>query len=83
MIDTVVREIRLIVGNQRDDVAAGNVRRADDGDFVPGNRRIEANVLDEAAWNGTANGDAVEHPRQREIVDVARLAGDLGPAFLA
>ena len=32
---------------------------------------------------GTADRDAVQHARHRQVVDVARLAGDFRAAFLA
>ena len=44
---------------------------------------LEVDVADESARRGAADGRAVQHPGQREVVDVSRLAGDFSPPFLA
>ena len=81
VIDPGVGEVRLIVGDQRDDVLAGNVAGANDGELVPRKRGIEANLADRAARDRAPDGRAVQHPGQRQVVDVAGLARDLGAPF--
>ena len=83
VVDGLAREVGLIVDDQRDDVRAGNVGGGDDDELVPGHARLELDAADDAARRLAAHGDAVQHPWQRQVVDVARLAGDLAAAFLA
>ena len=83
MIDDVGGEVRLIVDDQLHAVLAGDVGRGDDDEFVPGDGGIEGDALDAAARDGTPDRDAVQHPRRRHVVDVERLADDLGAPFLA
>ena len=44
---------------------------------------IEVDAEDAAARDLAADGHAVQHARQRDVVDVARLAGDLGAPLAA
>ena len=81
MIDAIARQARLVVEDQSDAVGAGNVARRDDDEFRPRDDRIEGYPFDESAWSAAANRGAVEHPRQREIIDVLRRAGDLRASF--
>ena len=83
MVDGLAREVWLIVDDERDHVRAGDVVGSDDDEFVPGHARLEIDVADDAARRRAADGEAVQHAGQRQIVDVARLAGDLAAAFLA
>ena len=76
-------EVRLIVGDERHDVGAGDVAGGDDRDRVPGNARAVSDVANHAPRRRAAHRDAVEHAGQPQIVDVARLAGDLRASFLA
>ena len=84
VIDDVGGEIRLIVDDELDAVLARDVGRGDDDELVPGDGGIErdADVM-RPRGDRAAHGDAVQHPCRRQIVDVERLAGDLGAAFLA
>jgi hypothetical protein len=52
-------EVWLIVDDQFDAVEAGDVRRRDDGELVPGNGRIEADALDAAARDRAAHCHAM------------------------
>ena len=83
MVDGLAREVGLIVDDQRDDVRAGNVGGRDDDELVPGHARLELDAADDAARRLAADGDAVQHPRQHQVVDVARLTGDLAAALFA
>ena len=59
MIDDVVREIGLVVEDQRDAVLAGNVGCGDDRELVPGNGRIEVDAEDAPARHVAADRRAV------------------------
>ena len=83
MVDGLAREVGLIVDDQRDDVRAGNVGGRDDDELVPGHARLELDAADDAARRLAPDGDAVQHPRQHQVVDVARLTGDLAAALFA
>jgi hypothetical protein len=83
MVDVSVGEVRLVVRDERDDVAPRHVSRGDDGDLIPGDGGIEVDLVEDAARDGAADRRAVQHAGQRQIVDVPRLAGDLGSPFLA
>ena len=83
MIDLLEGEIRLVVGDQLDAVAAGNVGRGDDDVVGPVDPGVEADGGDAAARNGAAHGDAVQHARLPHVVHVERLPGHLGAPFLA
>ncbi len=83
MVHAIVREVRLIVDDERDAIDARNVGRRDDREARTGTGRAEVDAPDVAARRGTSDSDPVQHPRQREIVHVARLAGDLRTAFPA
>ena len=61
----------------------GNVGGGDDGELVPGDGRIEVDAEDAPARDLAAHRRAVEHAGQREVVDVARLPGDLVAPFTA
>src|SRR5438132_12761719 len=74
-------QARLIVVYQRDDVAAGNVAMIHDREA--GSVEIEANRGDLSARNGGSDRAAVEQAGERQVVDVAGLAGDLRRALLA
>ncbi len=76
MIDEAVREIWLIVQDQGDVVCARDVFSGDDDKLVPGNVAFEGDVRDLSARDWTANRCAVKHLRERQIIDVQRLAGD-------
>ena len=46
-------------------------------------RRVEGDPANPAARHRASNRDAMQNPGRRDVVDVQRLTGDLGPAFLA
>ena len=79
--DRALREARLIVLDQRDDVAARNVAVVDDGEA--GGVEVEADVRDLAGRDGRSDRARVQEIRETEVVDVPRRAGDLLDAFLA
>ena len=78
--DLALGEARLVVLDQRDDVAArgcrGSPRRRSP-------RRANANLADLPARDRRAHGAAVEHAGEGEVVDVARAPGDLRGSLLA
>ena len=78
MVDAIGGQARLVVDDERDAIDAGNVSGGDDDEVGPGDARLELDALDEAAGHGAADRGAKEHPRQHEVVDVLRPAGDLG-----
>ena len=79
----LVGEKRLVVKDQGDVIAAGDVLRGDDGEFVPGDAGFECDAANDATSRGVANGRAVDHAGEVEIVDVLRLAGDFARALFA
>ena len=83
MIDDAGGEVRLIVDDQLHEISARDVGGGDDDELVPGDGGIEADVLDPPARDRTSDGDAMQHPRRRHIVDVQSLPGDLGAPFFA
>ena len=83
VVHDAVRQARLIVQNEHDAVRRRHVLRGDDGELVPGKSLSEVDVLDPAARSRTSDGDAVQHARQRDVVDVLGVAGNFGAAFLA
>src|SRR5262249_14549622 len=74
------RQARLVVVDERHDVAARDVAMVDDGEAggVEGERAAD----DLAAWNRRADRPRVEQAGERQVVDVARGAGDFLGAFL-
>ena len=77
MVDAIVGEVGLIVEDERDAVAAGDVRRRDDGDRAPVDLGTVLDAADPAARRRAPDRHAMQHPRQRHVIDVVRLAGDL------
>ncbi len=75
MIDHSVRQAGLVVHDERNYIAAGNVFGGDDGELVPRDALAELDGFNRAAGNGTAHRGAKNHARQREIVNIASLAG--------
>ncbi len=73
--DHVLGQARLIVDDERDDVAAGDVAVIDDGEA----RRVEQRVdgADAAAGDRRPDRPPVQHAREDEVVDVLRRPGDL------
>ena len=71
----------LVVLDQRDDVAPGDVAVVDDREA----RGVEskANVAHRAASDRGAHGAAVEHAGQDDVVRVLRAAGGLAESVLA
>jgi hypothetical protein len=81
MKDVVLGQTRLIVVDQRNDVAPGNVAEIDDGEA--GGVEGEADVGQASARDGGADRRAVQHAGKRQIVDVLGRAGDLGVRIFA
>ena len=81
VIDLVLGQARLIVVDERDDVAAGDVAIIDDGETGRGRSRGE---WGRARPRGIVERmvRAVEHARERQVVDVFRGAGDFGVGVL-
>src|SRR3984893_14623483 len=83
MIHDLVGKTRLIIGDQSNDIFAGDVLRGDDNEFVPGDARPKCNFPDLTAWNLTADRRAVKHVRELHIVDVPRVSRNFVPSFFA
>ena len=83
MIDSAIRQARLVVANESDAILAGNVFGGDDCKFAPVELRIKTDLLDFAARNLAADGRPVKHPGQSHIIDVSRCARYFVAAFLA
>ena len=82
MIYNAVGEAGLIVDDQRDAILVGNVFRGDDGEFIPRDAIAEMDAANPAARDRAANCRAVQHVRERDVVDVARAARHLLAALL-
>ena len=74
---------RLIVLNERDVVVSGDVAIVDDYDARPVECGIHRDRFDSSSWNRTANRFSVEHAVKRDVINVARGARELIPAFFA
>ena len=61
VIDDAISEARLIIDNERDAIAPGNIFRADYNIFVPVDTGSETDFANCSARNLAANGCAVEH----------------------
>jgi hypothetical protein len=83
MIDAIVRQVRLVIENQRNPIAAGNIARGDDREIGSRARGPEIDPLDVPARHRAAHGRAIQHAGKREIVDVPRLPGNLRAALEA
>src|ERR1700730_9487503 len=81
MVDHSIRQTRLIVGDQRNDIFPGDIFRRYDHKLVPGGSRAKRDFPDPAPRNLAANGRTIEHGRQGHIIDVLRLSGDLVTSF--
>ena len=80
MVHDVLGEAWLVVENQDEPVRRRHILRGHDSDLLPGNAVAESNlsILPERM---ASHRDAMQHARQRHIVDVPRRAGDLGASF--
>jgi hypothetical protein len=83
MVDHPVRETRLIVDDQRNDVFAGDVFGSNDNKFIPGDARTEGDLPDLAAWNLAANRRTIKHSGESHVVDVLGFPGNFIVPFLA
>src|SRR5271165_4196998 len=83
MIYKLVGETWLIFDQECDAVFAGNVFCSDDGELIPRNSFIKADAKNLSARDAASHGDAVNHFRKSQVVDIARASGDLFAAFLA
>ena len=79
--DLALDQAGLVVGDERDDVAARDVAMVHDGEA----RRAEssAHAGQAAAGDGRADRPGVEHAGKAEIVGVAGLTGRLADSILA
>ena len=83
VIDDAVGQARLIFDEQGDAVFSGDVFGGYDREFRPGDDRVEMDRADAASRCGRSDGRAVQHFREREIVDIDGAAGDFLAAFFA
>src|SRR5262245_33339861 len=77
MIDDAISEARLVIKDQRDDVATRNVLRRNDDIFAPLNSASKCYLSNFSAGDLAADSCAVQHSGQRHIVDITRTASDL------
>src|SRR5690606_16317284 len=49
----------------------------------PGDAVLILDASNDAAWNGAAHGDAVQHAGQRQVIDITCESGDLRDALPA
>ena len=73
----------MVFGEVDDGVFAGDVGGGDDGELVPVDGGVEGDGGDAAAGDGGADGGAVPHAGEGDVVDVLGAAENLGRAFLA
>ena len=73
----------MVFGEVDDAVFAGDVGGGDDGELVPGDGGVVVDGEDAAAGDGAADGGAVPHAGEGDVVDVLGAAQDLGEAFFA
>ncbi len=78
--DRPLGQARLVLLDERDDVASGNVACVDDGEA--GGVEVEGDVGDVARGNRRANRPRVQQIGEREVVDIAGRAGHLVAAVL-
>src|ERR1700685_2664819 len=83
MVDQIARQARLIVSDERDAIFPGNILRRYDYKLLPGDAGAERDLLDSAAGNLAANRRAIDHIRQKHIVDVLSFSGYFVAALLA
>jgi hypothetical protein len=79
--DRAPREARLVVVDERDDVASGDVVEIDNRKAVRVER--EGDVGDRSCRDRRPDRARVEQVRKRQVVDISRRARYLVPAFLA
>src|SRR3954465_4950177 len=81
MPDALASEARLIVLDQGDDIAARHVAVIRNREAAGVEVEVDARNL--STRNRGANGAGVKQSGKREVVDIARRAGDLLDAFFA
>jgi len=79
--DRALGQARLVVVDQRDDVASGDVVEVDDREPVRVERK--GDVGNRARRDRRANRARVEQAGKRQVVDVSRGTRNLVSAFLA
>ncbi len=83
MIDHAIGQAGLVIHDERNDIAAGNIFGRDNGELMPGDTFTESDRFNRSAGDGAAHRGAKDHARQREIVNVAGLPGYFGRALFA
>src|SRR5690242_4549053 len=83
MIDKILCQARLIVGNSGNFILSGNVGGGDDSYFIPGNAVAVADAANAASRTAAAHGYAVNHSRECEVVHILGVAGNFVASFLA
>ncbi len=76
-------EHRLVALDEDDLVRAGDDSMIYDDDFRPVDLGAEANGRDATAWGRAADRHPPERALERQVVDVALAAGELGEPFAA
>jgi hypothetical protein len=79
--DQVVDEYRLVVGNQADDVLAGDVLRRQQHDARPVEIAVEVDAQQARVRLGRAERMAVPRTGKYQVVGIECLAGQLGRAL--
>src|SRR5262245_61015621 len=83
VIDDAVGETGLIVEDECNAIRRRYVCGRDDRELLPRQTIGESDAANPAARCRTANRDAVQHARHRDVVHVLRGAGDFRSAFFA
>ena len=76
-----LRQARLVLVDQRDDVLSGHVAVVDDREAVA--IEVVADVRDRAGWHGRSDRANVEDVVEADVVDVEGSTSDLLMALLA
>jgi hypothetical protein len=83
MIDLPISQAWLVLPDQSNAIVARNVLCSDDYKFAPLQRSTKRNIFYDSPGNLAANGRAIEHSRQRHVVNVACRPGYFVAAILA
>ena len=83
MIHLTVGKAGLVVEDEVNVIAAGNVECGDNGELGPVDARIEVDAANEAAGDGAAYGGPVPHAFALKVVHITGAAEQLVDAFFA
>ena len=75
MIHHSVSQTGLVIHDERDHIAPGNILRGHDGEFVPRDPLTKFDVFDCAAGDAAAHRGPEDHARQGKIINITGLPG--------